>query len=118
MRLFSFGGYGLALAALALMVFGAYDSYPNSPYLPLHILSPYQALTLRAVQHTRSGLRVSLLLDNKKLRNEDVISIIAAQHSFAKNCGEVKGGLWFWLCECAAGGSPNPESKRLNEDHH
>jgi len=26
--LFSFGGYGLALAALALVVFGAYDSYP------------------------------------------------------------------------------------------
>jgi len=31
LRLFSFGGYGLALAALALVVFGAYDSYP---YLP------------------------------------------------------------------------------------
>jgi len=29
MRLFSFGGYGLALAALALVVFGAYDSYPK-----------------------------------------------------------------------------------------
>jgi len=29
MRLFSFGGYGLALAALALVVFGAYDSYPT-----------------------------------------------------------------------------------------
>jgi len=28
LRLFSFGGYGLALAALALVVFGAYDSYP------------------------------------------------------------------------------------------
>jgi len=27
-RLFSFGGYGLALAALSLVVFGAYDSYP------------------------------------------------------------------------------------------
>jgi len=24
-----FGGYGLALAALALVVFGAYDSYPR-----------------------------------------------------------------------------------------
>jgi len=33
LRIFSFGGYGLALAALALVVFGAYDSYPknNSP---------------------------------------------------------------------------------------
>ena len=29
MGLFSFGGYGLALAALALVVFGAYDSYPG-----------------------------------------------------------------------------------------
>jgi len=29
LRLFSFVGYGLALAALALEVFGAYDSYPN-----------------------------------------------------------------------------------------
>jgi len=28
LRLFSFGGYGLALAALALVVFSAYDSYP------------------------------------------------------------------------------------------
>jgi len=26
LQLFSFGGYGLALAALALVVFGAYDS--------------------------------------------------------------------------------------------
>jgi len=29
LRLFSFGGYGLALAALALVLLGAYDSYPN-----------------------------------------------------------------------------------------
>jgi len=29
LRLFSFGGYGLALAELALVVFGAYDSYPT-----------------------------------------------------------------------------------------
>jgi len=28
LRLFSFGGYGSALAALALVVSGAYDSYP------------------------------------------------------------------------------------------
>jgi len=28
LRLFSFGGDGLALAPLALVVFGAYDSYP------------------------------------------------------------------------------------------
>jgi len=35
LRLFSFGSYGLALAALALVVFGAYDSYPISPLLKL-----------------------------------------------------------------------------------
>ena len=29
LRLFSFGGYGLALTALALVVCGAYDSYPK-----------------------------------------------------------------------------------------
>jgi len=29
LRLFSFGGYGLALTALAHVVFGAHDSYPN-----------------------------------------------------------------------------------------
>jgi len=33
LRFFPFGGYGLALAALALVVFGAYDSYPkNRPF--------------------------------------------------------------------------------------
>jgi len=30
LQLFSFCGYGLALAALALVVFGAYDSYPKT----------------------------------------------------------------------------------------
>ena len=32
MRRFSFGGYELALAALALVVFDAYDSYPFGGY--------------------------------------------------------------------------------------
>jgi len=32
LRHFSFGGYGLALAALALVVFGAYDSYRVNKY--------------------------------------------------------------------------------------
>jgi len=31
LQLFSFGGYELALAAFALVVFGAYDSYPILP---------------------------------------------------------------------------------------
>jgi len=29
LRLFSFFAYGFALSALALVLFGAYDSYPN-----------------------------------------------------------------------------------------
>jgi len=34
LRLFSFGGYGLALAAFALLFFSAYDSYPSEyPHL-------------------------------------------------------------------------------------
>jgi len=33
LRLSSFGDYGLALAALALVVFGAYDSYPKMQLL-------------------------------------------------------------------------------------
>jgi len=32
LRLFSFGGYGLALAALALMVFGAIECPPEKIY--------------------------------------------------------------------------------------
>jgi len=39
LRLFSFGGYALALAALALEVFGAYDSYPLAPYFTAAPLS-------------------------------------------------------------------------------
>jgi len=43
LRLFSFGGYGLAFAALALVVFGAiecpsigaYDSYPSTSVVPV-----------------------------------------------------------------------------------
>jgi len=31
---FSFGGYGLALAALALVIFGADDSYPGTSTKP------------------------------------------------------------------------------------
>jgi len=49
LRLFSFGGYGLALAALTLVVFGAYDSYPydffkerqGNPYGKMNIMVSY-----------------------------------------------------------------------------
>jgi len=39
LQLFSFCGYGLALAALALVVFGAYDSYPTKPH-QTYIVAP------------------------------------------------------------------------------
>jgi len=44
LRLFSFGGCGLALAALALVVFGAYDSYPNRATLGVSLGSVKQAM--------------------------------------------------------------------------
>jgi len=53
LRLFSFGGYGLAL-----VVFGAYDSYPvkyiliHSPYIHKH--NPQQGIVLRRVARKRS----------------------------------------------------------------
>jgi len=37
LRLFSFGGDGLALVALALVLFGAYDSYPVRTTLILKV---------------------------------------------------------------------------------
>jgi len=45
LRLFSIGGYGLALATLALVVFGAYDSYPTSNILSA-VRVPYPKQTL------------------------------------------------------------------------
>jgi len=53
LRLSSFGGYGLALAALALaalalVVFGAYDSYPN-------LMSKQKAVVRACNLHTRES---------------------------------------------------------------
>jgi len=68
LRLFSFGGYGLALAALALVVFGAYDSYLtrlalksvglpfvlNRPVISLFVFfyRPYQKFASSSVETT------------------------------------------------------------------
>jgi len=41
LRLFSFGGYGLALATLALVVFGAYDGYPKFTTSPRYLFYLY-----------------------------------------------------------------------------
>jgi len=40
LRLFSFGGYGLALAALALVVFGAYDNYSSLSVVNIFRIGP------------------------------------------------------------------------------
>jgi len=47
LRLFSFDGYGLALAALALVLFGAYyDSYPPFSFCRKELSSGYPELQL------------------------------------------------------------------------
>jgi len=58
LRLFSFGGYGLALAALALVVFCAYDSYPSS--LPKTATSFFRGLPTK----------ISLKILNKRKKKE------------------------------------------------
>ena len=60
MRLFSFGGYGLALAALALVVFGAYDSYPSYQEVRFVVCTGKARLSVSQifVSVTKSFLRV------------------------------------------------------------
>jgi len=63
LRLFSFGGYGLALAALALVVFGAYDSYPlrlrlDGSYTTTEKSKRYQAYG--RADHERSNTQAEL----------------------------------------------------------
>jgi len=74
LRLFSFGGYGLALAALALVVFGAYDSYPYGYGLALAALAlvlfgAYDSYPpgLNQGENTR-GIRLSKLTVYQPLR--------------------------------------------------
>jgi len=54
LRLFSFVGYGFALAALAHVVFGAYDSYPNS----LTLDDNSQLLKLRMLNRSRADRNI------------------------------------------------------------
>jgi len=56
LRLFSFGGYGLALAAMAIVVFGAYDTYPR--------------ITVRlTVRRTGIGIVIPELVEGEKMAN-------------------------------------------------
>jgi len=65
LRLSSFGGYRLALAALALVLFGAYDSYPkNKTYkeeiLPYVIFISVFSFPLRTIENNHDSLRMSV----------------------------------------------------------
>jgi len=50
LRLFSFGGYGLALAALALVVFGAIECPPDFPPV-LSSVEPSGVTAERGLRH-------------------------------------------------------------------
>ena len=51
LRLFSFGGYGLALAALALVVFGAIECPPHFLPLAFELPAPSQAIAQPGTKH-------------------------------------------------------------------
>jgi len=71
LRLFSFGGYGLALAALALVVFGAIECPPERRrdyhnkeksficFLPLDVLY-LSVTTLRGVEYSALNFNLTL----------------------------------------------------------
>jgi len=61
LRFFSFGGYGLALAALALVVFGAYDSYPDVSRLCFMWSTPVLGVT--------EGEHESIIFQDKPFNN-------------------------------------------------
>jgi len=54
--LFSFGGYGLALAALALVVFGAYESYPEGEVVKSEEERPSRVCSLSSALPARHSL--------------------------------------------------------------
>jgi len=61
LRLFSFGGCGLALAALALVVFGAIECPPNFrekwEFFALFISQPLRAELARRIDIPEKGLK-------------------------------------------------------------
>jgi len=82
-----FGGYGLALAALALVVFGAFDSYPfclfqYEPYLRLLFYAP-EAETARLLSALKRTKLVPWNNVNQisrlNIRMENLVQTIAAQ---------------------------------------
>jgi len=73
-RLFSFGGYGLALAALPLVVFGAYDSY--------HFFS-LQNFKSKQKQKTKTKKRV---LNSNLARRQFVLARRSYHRHLAAEC--------------------------------
>jgi len=65
LRLFSFGGYELALAALTLVVFGAYNSYPylNTGKIKLD-MSQYALAFLELETHNSHHKHLSFLVSS------------------------------------------------------
>jgi len=86
LRVFSFGGYGLALVALALVVFGAYDRYPTKytlANLPLSLRMaiivlckiPDKIYDVMVSRHVRKA--VSIFFCGKKARFREGVVIIS-----------------------------------------
>jgi len=79
-----FGGYGLALAALALVLFGAYDSYPTS----LRNLPTYWSASIFEVSH-----RCNLMRDD----DDSSLSLIATVQ-FAQKREKRSQSRWMTNC--------------------
>jgi len=96
LRLFSFGGYGLAPAALALVVFGAYDSYPlfsRDPYegrvvnvisliSAMSFLDPKKKESIRALRLSPQKLPT---FDNNNANNTNLCDFYTFAGSFIDN---------------------------------
>jgi len=88
LRLSSFGGYGLALAALALVVFGAYDSSRKNQSPNLTRPNPLW----RDLIQTKSTYRNLMALARK---------LITDACNTAEALGECRRSveIWSWYCE-------------------
>ena len=78
MRLFSFGGYGLALiAALALVVFGAIECPPTDIWFSVLCMSFFFVLFLRGLVTLRRGALVSVAVLGLQLSEERTLYLHA-----------------------------------------
>jgi len=81
LRLFSFGGYGLALPALALVLFGAYDSYPfPSPHPSFKVSRIYERSLKTRYVLVKNGGKTATRLENPIFRNVFYENRLFASH--------------------------------------